>query len=118
MKTSTSKLSILYAPFGATSCSSNDSSEDETIILQQNLYDYCVDNTLQKSIDQFGIIIHKDITPPNVEGIHKIDPFRRTMSNFNDALTNTTLGTLTLTLFNQISIGQGRLFTNSYANAK
>lgn len=101
MKTTTFKFFILCIVLGATACSSNDSNEKQTDSPEKKLYDYYVDSNMQKSIDQLGITIHKGDTPPNVEGIYTIDPFRCTMSNFNDGYLGVTLGTSTLTLSNQ-----------------
>lgn len=100
MKT-TFNLFILFIILSTTACSSNDVNENETSSPEKNLYDYYVDSNMQKSIDQLGIIIHKGNTPPNVEGIYSIDPFRCTMSNFNDSLLGVNLGASTLTLSNQ-----------------
>lgn len=86
MKITTIKSFLFFIILGLTACSSNDSDNDETTIPKQNSYDYYVDAAMQKSINQLGITIHKGSTPPNVEGIYKIDPFRCTMSNFTDAL--------------------------------
>lgn len=101
MKTTTFKFFILCIVLGATACSSNDSAEKQTDSPEKKLYDYYVDSNMQKSIDQLGITIHKGDTPPNVEGIYTIDPFRCTMSNFNDGYLGVTIGASTLTLSNQ-----------------
>lgn len=101
MKTSIFKLFILCIILGLSSCSSNDSNENETTSSEKKLYDHYVDSKMQKSIDQLGVVIHKGNTPPNVEGIYTIDPFRCTMSNFNDGYLGVNLGTSTLTLSNQ-----------------
>ncbi|WP_394773215.1 hypothetical protein [Flavobacterium sp.] len=101
MKTITFKLFILCLILGATACSSKDSDESETVSPEKKRYDYYVDSDMQKSINQLGIIVHKGNTPPNIEGEYRIDPFRCTMSNFNDALLGVNLGTATLKLSNQ-----------------
>jgi hypothetical protein len=101
MKTITFKLFILCIVLGATACSSNDSTEKQTDSPEKKLYDYYVDSNMQKAIDQLGITINKGDTPPNVEGIYYIDPFRCTNSNFNDGYLGVNLGTSTLTLSNQ-----------------
>lgn len=101
MRSTTFRLFILCIVLGATACSSDDSNEKVTDTSEKKLYDYYVDTNMQKSIDQLGIKIHKGDTPPNVEGIYTIDPFRCTMSNFNDGYLGVTLGASTLTLSNQ-----------------
>lgn len=101
MKTITIKLFLLSIILGITGCSSNDSNEDEIVPPATNSYDYYVNTKMQKAIDDLGIIIHKGLTPPNVEGIYKIDPFRCTMSNFSDGYLGVNLGASTLTLSNQ-----------------
>ncbi|OIV41371.1 hypothetical protein [Flavobacterium johnsoniae] len=101
MKTTTIKLFLLCLFLGITSCSSNDSNEDENVNPEKNSYDYYVNTTMQKAIDDLGITIHKGLTPPNVEGVYTIDPLRCTMSNFNDGYLGVSLGASLLTLSNQ-----------------
>jgi hypothetical protein len=112
MKTTAFKLFIFCVILGTTACSSNDSAENETSTPEKKLYDYYVDSNMQKSIDQLGIAIHKGNTPPNVEGIYNIDPFKCTMSNFSDGMLGVNLGASTLTLSNQNSVNLSVDFKN------
>lgn len=101
MKT-TIKLSILCIFLGLTSCSSNDSNDDENNISEKNSYDYYVNTAMQKAIDDLGITIHKGLTPPNVEGVYTITPFYCAKSTKpNDTFEDMDIGASTLTLSNQ-----------------
>lgn len=112
MKATAFKFFISCIFLGATACSSNDSDEKQTDSPEIKLYEYYVDSKMQKSIDQLGITIHKGDTPPNVEGIYTIDPFRCTMSNFNDGSLGVTFGASTLTLSNQNTVNLSVDFKN------
>lgn len=101
MKISTIKSFLFFIILGLTACSSNDSNEEENIVPEKNSYEYYVNATMQQAIDDLGIRIHKGLTPPNVEGVYTIDPFRCTMSNFTDGYLGVNLGASTLTLSNQ-----------------
>jgi hypothetical protein len=121
MKISSIKLILLCIVLATTSCSSSDDNQDYPVVLPEpNLYDYYVDSTMQKSIDQLGIKIHKGTTPPTVEGVYTIDPFYCANSNFADALEGTSFGTSTLTLSNQntarLSIDFKNFLINTYDN--
>ena len=101
MKIKTIKLFVLAIILGSTSCSSDDSNEETTIVSEQELYAKYVDSNMQKAIDQLGITIHKGSTPPTVEGVYIIDPFFCANSNFVDPSKGTNFGASTLTLSNQ-----------------
>lgn len=101
MKITTIKLFLLCIVMATTACSSSDDNEDRPVLPEQILYDYYINSTMQKSIDQLGITIHKGTTPPLVEGVYTIDPFYCAKSNFADLASGTTFGTSTLTLSNQ-----------------
>ncbi|WP_281233347.1 hypothetical protein [Flavobacterium gelatinilyticum] len=102
MKITTIKLLVLSIVFGAVSCSSNDTNEEEnTNVSEQELYDSYVDAAMQKSINELGITIHKGNKPPTVEGVYAIEPFFCENSNFTDPAKGSNFGASTLTLSNQ-----------------